>query len=58
MKVNKAYVFKIAKIVVFIVLVIFASYKVLNAVYNTELTFFSILLITGIIGLFFEMYRK
>ena len=59
MKENKALIIKIVRVVVFIGLIIFSGIMLLDeSRYLNWIMFYSISLITGLVGMFFEMYKK
>jgi hypothetical protein len=54
----KKRVFKILRLFIFISIIIGSSVGVLEAYDTASLVFFTVFLISGIVGVFFEIYKK
>lgn len=58
MKENKTLIFKIVRIVIFIAFLIGPSIMLLRYNYLNSIVFYSICIITGLVGMFLEIYKK
>jgi len=58
MKANKTLIFKIVRVIIFIAIIIVSSIMILQTLYASEITLYSIFLISGLVGMFFELYKK
>jgi hypothetical protein len=58
MKANKTLIFKVVRILIYIALIIGPSIVLLQSKYISSIVFFSISLMTGIVGIFIEVYKK
>lgn len=58
MKAKKSLIFKFVRVFIFIAIIIGSSIMVHDANYTSWIILYSIFLISGLIGIFLEIYKK